>query len=127
MMTAATTALAPAPGSAWAPRRPGEPRPIDAGTFALAAMQSSPFWARRYTRWFLNSCQGLSTDTAETAELLVSELVTNAVSFPAIPRRASVFRPGERPPDLAVSAAFPRELAHRGIRYGHEPARSRGC
>jgi len=82
MMTPSTTALAgPAPGSAWQWPRPGRPRPLNAGTVGLAAMQSAPFWARRYTRWFLNSCQGLSTGTAETAELLVSELVTNAVQF----------------------------------------------
>ena len=82
MMTPSTTALAcPAPGSAWQWPRPGRPRPLNAGTVGLAAMQSAPFWARRYTRWFLDSCQGLSTGTAETAELLVSELVTNALQF----------------------------------------------
>jgi len=45
------------------------------------ALPSAPFWARRYTRWFLDSCQGVSPGTAETAELLVSELVTNSVQF----------------------------------------------
>jgi anti-sigma regulatory factor (Ser/Thr protein kinase) len=80
MMT--PTALAgPAPGSAWQWPRPGQPQPLNAGKVGLAALPSAPFWARRYTRWFLNSCQRVSTDTAETAELLVSELVTNAVRF----------------------------------------------
>ena len=80
-MTAGTRLLAPAPGSAWVSRRPGEPVAIDAGTFALAALPTSPFWARRYIRQFLDSCRGIGIDTADTAELLVSELVTNAVRF----------------------------------------------
>jgi anti-sigma regulatory factor (Ser/Thr protein kinase) len=53
-------------------------------------LPTSPFWARRYTRFFLGSCRGIEEETAETAELLVSELVTNAVRFagdPAGPRR----------------------------------------
>jgi anti-sigma regulatory factor (Ser/Thr protein kinase) len=80
-MAAGTRLLAPAPGSAWARRRPGEPVAIDAGTFALATLPTSPFWARRYIRQFLASCRGIGIDTADTAELLVSELVTNAVRF----------------------------------------------
>jgi anti-sigma regulatory factor (Ser/Thr protein kinase) len=43
--------------------------------------------ARRYTRLFLDSCRGGSEDTATTAELLVSELVTNAVRFAGNPAR----------------------------------------
>jgi anti-sigma regulatory factor (Ser/Thr protein kinase) len=57
---------------------------------ALAALPTSPFRARRYTRFFLGSCRGISAETAGTAELLVSELVTNAVRFaddPAGPLR----------------------------------------
>jgi len=54
----------------------GQPRPLDAGTLALVALPTSPFWARRYTRLFLGSCRGIGEGTAETAELLVSELVT---------------------------------------------------
>jgi len=84
-MTAGTRLLAPAPGSAWATRRPNEPRAIDAGTFALATLPTSPFWARRYIRQFLDSCRGIDIDTADTAELLVSELVTNAVRFASGP------------------------------------------
>lgn len=91
MMTSDALPLATPPaGSAWQPVRPGQPRPLEAGTFALVTLPTSPFWARRYTRCFLNSCRGMSEDTAETAELLVSELVTNAVRFggnpaPALP------------------------------------------
>jgi anti-sigma regulatory factor (Ser/Thr protein kinase) len=77
----------PVIGSAWQCARPGRPRPLGAGTLALVALPSSPFWARRYTRFFLDSCGGMSEDTAETAELLVSELVTNAVRFTDDPTR----------------------------------------
>jgi anti-sigma regulatory factor (Ser/Thr protein kinase) len=83
-----TADVGPAPGSAWQPARPGLPRPLDAGRFALVTLPTSPFWARRYTRMFLNSCQGIGAETAETAELLVSELVTNAVRFGGDPPRA---------------------------------------
>jgi anti-sigma regulatory factor (Ser/Thr protein kinase) len=77
----------PALGSAWQPTRPGQPWPIDSGSLALVALPTSPFWARRYTRSFLNSCRGMSEGTAETAELVVSELVTNAVRFSGDPAR----------------------------------------
>ena len=90
-MAASTRLLAPAPGSAWVPRRPGEPIAIDAGTFALATLPTSPFWARRYIRQFLGSCRGIGSDTAETAELLVSELVTNAVRFAGSPASAQQY------------------------------------
>ena len=88
IMAASTRLLAPAPGSAWAPRRPGNRIAIDAGTLALAILPTSPFWARRYIRQFLGSCRGIGSDTADTAELLVSELVTNAVRFASTPTPA---------------------------------------
>jgi len=84
-MTAGTQLLAPAPGSAWVPPRPGQPKALDAGHFGLATLPTAPFWARRYIRQFLDRCQGISTDTADTAELLISELVTNAVRFAGTP------------------------------------------
>lgn len=74
-------------GSAWQGARRARPRPLDAGVFALVALPTSPFWARRYTRLFLDSCRGISAGIAETAELLVSELVTNAVRFSGDPAR----------------------------------------
>ena len=87
-MTPHSRSLAgPATGSAWQPARPGQPRPLDSGTLALVALPTSPFWARRYTRLFLDSCRGMSESTAETAELVVSELVTNAVRFSGDPAR----------------------------------------
>jgi anti-sigma regulatory factor (Ser/Thr protein kinase) len=84
-MAASTGLLAPTPGSAWARRRPDEPTAIDVGTFALATLPTSPFWARRYIRQFLDSCRGIDTAAADTAELLVSELVTNSVRFASGP------------------------------------------
>jgi anti-sigma regulatory factor (Ser/Thr protein kinase) len=88
----ATAEAGPATGSAWQSARYEQPRPLQAGRFSLVTLPTSPFWARRYTRSFLDSCQGISEDTAATAELLVSELVTNAVRFaddPARPLRYS--------------------------------------
>ena len=82
-----TADVGPAPGSAWQPARPGLPRPLEAGRFTLVTLPTSPFWARRYTRTFLHSCRGIGQDTAQTAELLVSELVTNAVRFTGDPAR----------------------------------------
>jgi len=87
-MTPDTRPLAgPAGGSAWQPARPGRPRPMNAGMLALVALPTSPFWARRYTRSFLGTCHGMTDSTTETAELLVSELVTNAVRFSGDPAR----------------------------------------
>jgi anti-sigma regulatory factor (Ser/Thr protein kinase) len=83
----ATADVGPAIGSAWQSARSGQPRPMDAGMFALVSLPTSPFWARRYTRSFLDSCRGMTESTAETAELLVSELVTNAVRFSGHPVR----------------------------------------
>ena len=85
--------VGPALGSAWQPVRPGLPRPLDVGSVALVTLPTSPFWARRYTRMFLDSCRGIGEGTTEAAELLVSELVTNAVRFASDPgRRAAVFQ-----------------------------------
>jgi anti-sigma regulatory factor (Ser/Thr protein kinase) len=46
----------------------------------LAALPDAPFWARRLTRDVLGRWQ-MPDDIVETAELLVSELVTNAQKF----------------------------------------------
>ena len=90
-MTANTRLLAPAPGSAWVLPRPGQPIALDAGQFGLATLPTAPFWARRYIRQFLGACRGIGSDTAETAELLVSELVTNAVRFAGSPTPAQQY------------------------------------
>jgi anti-sigma regulatory factor (Ser/Thr protein kinase) len=110
MMTSDVRPLAGSPiRSAWEFARPGQPRPLDSGTFALVALPTSPFWARRYTRSFLNSCRGISEETAETAELLISELVTNAVRFAGDPTRA-----------LRYSERANASLISLSIRHFHE-------
>ena len=50
----------------------------------LAALASAPFWARCHTRDVLSKWRMLP-ETIETAELLVSELVTNAAKFAGPP------------------------------------------
>ena len=60
------------------------PQPNVAGEavslLGLAPLPSAPSWARRHTRAVLRSWR-IWAETTETAELLVSELVTNAVKF----------------------------------------------
>src|SRR5450755_4266256 len=46
----------------------------------LAASPTAPFWARRRARAVLQGW-GMGSEILETAELLVSELTTNAVKF----------------------------------------------
>jgi hypothetical protein len=48
---------------------------------SLVAMPTAPFWARRYTRRFLDGRRRITQETTQTAELVVSELVTNSVLF----------------------------------------------
>jgi anti-sigma regulatory factor (Ser/Thr protein kinase) len=47
----------------------------------LVALPTAPFWARRYTRRFLGGRLQITEETTQTAELVVSELVTNSVQF----------------------------------------------
>lgn len=58
------------------PTAPGEV----SSCLVLATLPTAPFWARRQTRVALESWQ-LWAEIIDTAELLVSELVTNAVKF----------------------------------------------
>jgi len=110
MMTSDARPLAgPAIGSAWESPWPGQPRPLHSGSLALVALPTSPFWARRYTRSFLASCKGMSEDTAATAELLVSELITNAVRFTGNPT-----------PTLRYSERANASLISLSIRHFHE-------
>lgn len=87
MASGARPPAGPADGSAWLSSRPGQPRPWDAGTFTLATLPTSPFWARRYAHSFLGCCRGISREAMQAAELVVSELVTNAVRFSSDPDR----------------------------------------
>jgi len=76
---------------------PSMPRPANAGHFQLPALPSTPYWARKLTLSFLGECFGITVGLRETAELLVSELVTNATLAagelhglnPAQPKHAS--------------------------------------
>jgi anti-sigma regulatory factor (Ser/Thr protein kinase) len=71
-MTSADSGTAPDPPSGV---------PSDAVSYLeLAALPSAPFWARRQARAALRAWH-LSEEATHTAELLVSELVTNAVKF----------------------------------------------
>ena len=116
MMTSGARPLTgPAIGSAWVFPQPGEPRPLDAGRLALAALPTSPFWARRYARFFLASCRGVSEGAAETAELLISELVTNAVRFTG--------NPGQRhsgPADVSLISLSIRHFRDRLLIEVHD-------
>ena len=75
---------APVTGSSAGPT-PASPRPLRAGYMDFAALESAPYWARKFTRRFLGCCRDIATETAETAELLVSELVTNAYQATGVP------------------------------------------
>ena len=79
--SAARPITGPPIGSAWQPARPGQSRPLNAGNLSLTPLPTSPGFARQYARFFLDFCRGVSENAAETAVLLVSELVTNAVQF----------------------------------------------
>lgn len=68
----------PAPWTVPRSRSSGVARPASRGHLRLCALPSAPFWARQYTRLFLADCPGISDDATETAQLIVSELVTNA-------------------------------------------------
>jgi anti-sigma regulatory factor (Ser/Thr protein kinase) len=59
-------------------RTSGSLSPAAGGHLRLCALPSAPFWARQYTRLFLANYPGISADAIETAQLIVSELVTNA-------------------------------------------------
>ncbi|HUZ22338.1 MAG TPA: ATP-binding protein [Streptosporangiaceae bacterium] len=62
-----------------------QPAPDEsAAQIDLAALPSASFWARRHVQAILKQWQ-MSREAVETAELLASELVTNAVRFAADP------------------------------------------
>jgi anti-sigma regulatory factor (Ser/Thr protein kinase) len=65
-----------------------KPRPVAAGVavsyLQLVALPSAAFWARRYAETVLRAWR-LQQEGIETAQLLVSELVTNSVKFTGSP------------------------------------------
>jgi anti-sigma regulatory factor (Ser/Thr protein kinase) len=68
----------PVTGSTVLSLLPAAPQPRESWGWRFAVSDTTPFWARFNTKWFLESCQGISGDLIETAVLVVSELVTNA-------------------------------------------------
>lgn len=64
---------------------PASPRPLLAGCMNFAALDSAPYWARKFTRRFLGCCHDITTETAENAVQLVSELMTNAYRATGVP------------------------------------------
>lgn len=68
----------PVSGSVLSSSLPNAPRPVAADYLALPALPSIPYQARRLTASFLES-RGISGEPAEDAELVMSELATNAV------------------------------------------------
>ena len=64
---------------------PASPRPLRAGCMDFSALESAPYWARKFARRFLGHCHDITTETAENAVLLVSELVTNAYQATGVP------------------------------------------
>ncbi len=61
------------------------PRPLRAAHMDFSALESAPYWARKFARRFLGHCHDITRETAENAELLVSELVTNAYQATGVP------------------------------------------
>jgi anti-sigma regulatory factor (Ser/Thr protein kinase) len=85
MRAAARPLSRPESGAVPRSRASGTARPAAIGHLRLCALPSAPFWARQYTRLFLANCTGISDDATETAQLIVSELVTNAARASASP------------------------------------------
>jgi anti-sigma regulatory factor (Ser/Thr protein kinase) len=67
----------PVPGSVTQSGVPASPRPLNAGHMTFSALATAPSRAREYTGLFLDLCS-LPPETIEGAELVVSELTTNA-------------------------------------------------
>jgi anti-sigma regulatory factor (Ser/Thr protein kinase) len=67
----------PVAGSVIHAGMPASPRPLNADSIEFSASPTAPFWARQHTRLFLGRC-GFARETIETAQMVVSELTTNA-------------------------------------------------
>jgi Histidine kinase-like ATPase domain len=142
----------PVTGAVPRSRTPGSARPANVGRLRLCALPSAPFWARQYTRRFLAESAGSTAvsgtaarsaptgsapagsaavastaDTAQTAELIVSELVTNAACASAstlavielslqLSRDGLVIEVRDSSPDVPVHACAPHDAEHgRGL------------
>ena len=126
----------PVTGSVVGAAASASPVPLRALDAVLPAGATAPSVGRAHARAFARECDGFSEQTAETGELLVSEMVTNAlqaacrtVPGPSGPRRQPAVQlslrcfPGEllievidRSPDQPVPSSPGRESEHgRGL------------
>jgi anti-sigma regulatory factor (Ser/Thr protein kinase) len=60
-------------------RQPAAPRPVARDYIEFAISDSSSRWAREFTVRFLRPVRGVPEDVTDTALVVVSELLTNAV------------------------------------------------
>jgi len=88
----------PVPGSVTQSGMPASPRPLNAGHMQFPATATTPRRAREYTDWFLGLC-GFTREAIETAQLVVSELTTNA--FTATGNDSEAHRPAHAEPASA--------------------------
>lgn len=79
MANAARALARPVTGSLMSSWSPDSPSPIATNVFVAPSLESTPYWARRITKTFLQFCE-ISGEPAENALLLISELTTNAVA-----------------------------------------------
>lgn len=70
----------PVEGSVTLGRMPAQPQPRASWAALFPVEKESVGKARRETEFFLGNCQGIPEDIRDTATLLVSELVSNAVT-----------------------------------------------
>jgi anti-sigma regulatory factor (Ser/Thr protein kinase) len=70
---------------------PVEPTPVAAWGWLFPVANTTPYWARYHAGLFLQRCRA-SDDLTATAQLLVSELVTNACAAEAeLPEPGSIW------------------------------------
>jgi anti-sigma regulatory factor (Ser/Thr protein kinase) len=74
-----TAMMSGARGSIVFSQQPDAPRPAATDYIEFAVSDSSPRWAREFAIRFLRPAHGLPEDVTDTALVVVSELVTNAV------------------------------------------------
>jgi anti-sigma regulatory factor (Ser/Thr protein kinase) len=112
----------PVPGSVTRSEMPVSPRPLNAGHMMFSALASAPFRAREYTCLFLGPCD-IPPETIEVAELVVSELTTNA--FAATRSHAETHPVCAEQVDTAIISLslrqFPRGLLIEVIDSSPEP------
>ena len=74
-----TAVMSGSPGSFVFSRQPDAPEPVTRDYIEFAISDRSPRWAREFTVRFLRPVRGLPSEVTDTALIVTSELVTNAV------------------------------------------------